>query len=267
MTIEQETTEERLRQLAAGRLNESELHDLEERLFADDELFSRAVAAEDDLIDDYARGVLSGDERAAVERRAADDARFWKRIQIARALSAKLAQDSNVVPFKRDRGERARRVRYFAAAAILTPLLATALFVSRRDDATVSKPDRAGDVARVDPSIRQRKVPTTAVAPRIVTATLALATLRGAERRTVVDLADGDVLHLTLSMDANEPGSDFQVRILDRQERQVWGGTAVRDGSQLTVDVPTAALSSGRHEIAVAQGSEDLAFLPVEFRK
>src|SRR5882724_403034 len=56
-----------LRKYLLGELNEAEQQALEERLMAETEFFDLLQVAEDELVDDYLRGALSGDERGKFE--------------------------------------------------------------------------------------------------------------------------------------------------------------------------------------------------------
>lgn len=51
-----------------GELSEPEQEQMEVRYFTDDDLFQRLLALEDDLINRYARGVMSDGERKRCER-------------------------------------------------------------------------------------------------------------------------------------------------------------------------------------------------------
>ena len=69
-----------------GELSMPEQEELEARYFADDALFERLLAAEDDLIDRYARGQMSDQERARCERHFLKSPARRKRVGFERLL-------------------------------------------------------------------------------------------------------------------------------------------------------------------------------------
>ena len=70
-----------------GTASEDERRQAEERLFADDAFLTELQDREDELIDDYAHGRLSGDARARFERRFLASAGGRARVAFARAAS------------------------------------------------------------------------------------------------------------------------------------------------------------------------------------
>lgn len=69
-----------------GELSEHEQEQLEARYFADDALFEQLLAIEDELIDRYARGEISGPERLRLERHFMKSPARRKRVRFAEAL-------------------------------------------------------------------------------------------------------------------------------------------------------------------------------------
>ena len=74
-----------------GGGSEAERERLEKEFFADDDTFQEMLTAEDDLIDAYARGELSGSEKQAFEKRFLKSIEGRERVQFARAFAAKAA--------------------------------------------------------------------------------------------------------------------------------------------------------------------------------
>lgn len=70
-----------------GNMAEIERSRIEEQFFADDELFSQMLAAEDELIDDYVRGDLSARERQGFEQRYSNSPGFQQRVAFSQALA------------------------------------------------------------------------------------------------------------------------------------------------------------------------------------
>src|SRR4051794_14017170 len=79
-----------------GELPEQEQITLEEKYFVDDDCFAQLLAVEDDLIDDYVRGLLSEHERKLFENHFLVTPQRRERLEISRALrgSISLAQAS-----------------------------------------------------------------------------------------------------------------------------------------------------------------------------
>jgi len=104
-----------LRQYLLGRLTEEERHQIEERAFEDDAFEDRLSSIEYDLLDDWARGVLSVEDRLIVESRFPADKRAS-----AKVLSARVA---NSYP-----GTPSRRWWLWAAAAVVLVGLIPAVY-------------------------------------------------------------------------------------------------------------------------------------------
>lgn len=77
----------RIRYLLGGA-SEAERERIEAEFFADEDAFQEMLAAEDDLIDDYARGDLSADERKQFEGRFLTSSEGRERVHFARAFAA-----------------------------------------------------------------------------------------------------------------------------------------------------------------------------------
>ena len=71
-----------------GQVSREERVGLEERYFTDSDLFEELVATENDLIDAYARGQLSGVERFQFEGRFLATPELRERVRAARSLAA-----------------------------------------------------------------------------------------------------------------------------------------------------------------------------------
>jgi len=74
-----------LRQYLLGELEEHERERLQERYFAEPELYTRLLEAENDLIDDYVGGDLTNDERRRFEQRFRSPEQR-QRVEFARKL-------------------------------------------------------------------------------------------------------------------------------------------------------------------------------------
>ena len=81
-------TPEQLRHLLLHRLSEEDEARLEEQLMQDAETADLLHHEETDLVDDYAQGRLSGDDRRAFEEHLLSDPRVRQRVKVARGLRA-----------------------------------------------------------------------------------------------------------------------------------------------------------------------------------
>lgn len=70
-----------------GKLSDSEAARLEERSFADDSVFNEIESAEDELVDAYARGSLSSEDRKLFEKKLSSSERLAERVEFAKLLS------------------------------------------------------------------------------------------------------------------------------------------------------------------------------------
>ena len=74
-----------------GELSERQQAELEARYFADDQLFEQLLMVEDELIEKYARGEVSGSERDLLERYFLRSQERRKRVMFVQALMKYLA--------------------------------------------------------------------------------------------------------------------------------------------------------------------------------
>jgi hypothetical protein len=70
-----------------GDVSGSERELLEAEYFSDDEAFQKMLSAEDDLIDAYARGELSTEQRRLFEKQFLSSADGCERLRFARTLA------------------------------------------------------------------------------------------------------------------------------------------------------------------------------------
>jgi len=86
-----------------GELSEDEQTQLEERAFSDKDYLLQIRAVEKDLIDEYARGELSGPERQAFEGRFLASEHRRRQIEFARAFTQVAAEGPEVATSDMDR--------------------------------------------------------------------------------------------------------------------------------------------------------------------
>lgn len=83
-------SDETLVRYLLGQLSEDDQPQLEEEYFSDDDVFERLCTLEDELIDRYVRGELSGAQREGFEKRLLQSPEQRERIEFARSLMLRL---------------------------------------------------------------------------------------------------------------------------------------------------------------------------------
>jgi hypothetical protein len=98
-------SDEILRGYLLGELAPPEETALEERYFSDPQLFDRIVDVENDLVDKYARGLLSGEVRRRFESHYLADPRRRERAEFAATLAAKTKRTTKPLAARRAKSE------------------------------------------------------------------------------------------------------------------------------------------------------------------
>jgi len=239
-----------LRAYLLGKLTESELELIENRLVEDADLFSQMETAEDDLFDAFARGRLDGDEQARfLERFGADQRRQFAEAFVKRTSSAR-------VPFVR------RRWVELAVAASLA--IGVGAFLIPRGPAINESPDVPASVPTV-------AVP---VAPTVSTVSLALGSSRAAGAATHVAIAPAAAqIDFRIRLNPADKYAAYAAEIRSQADTVVWGGVVrpASEGGELIAHamVPAAQLTAGTYEIAIRGGAsaaslDDLGFVTIE---
>ena len=114
-----------------GGASEAERERIEAEFFADDDAFQEMLVAEDDLIDDYARGELSAEQRKQFEERFLTSSEGRERVHFARAFAA--ANGPQPVTKTREVATPSSPGLFaliFGRSAVLQPVLATIALVA-----------------------------------------------------------------------------------------------------------------------------------------
>lgn len=178
-----------IRKYLLAQLAEEERSEIEQRYFAEEEFFDLVKSVEDDLMDEYAAGSLSGDDQARWREYLACEAGSDARVRFAQALSERMKRGTNAGWWKSG---------WFGGLSFraLVPALAALVVVAGglwwwlgRGGRTVEAPvTRPSEVVRVDP-VRPPVAPEPAVAPKgspVFAFALVPGTLRSADRQQVV---------------------------------------------------------------------------------
>jgi anti-sigma factor RsiW len=78
-----------IRDYLLGALAEAEAHRFEERYFEDESLFAEMQEIEDELIDDYASGALTAEQRTLFEKYFLDSSERREKLELARAMTTR----------------------------------------------------------------------------------------------------------------------------------------------------------------------------------
>jgi len=133
-------TDDLLIRYLLGELQSPERMQLAERSFLDDELFDRLLEAENDLVDRYVAGTLTGNDRDLFEKTILKREPLRQKVAVAVALRSALmaapAIDSAPSPGDAARSraglrKRLRLYRFAAAAALLVAVVGAAWLIRR----------------------------------------------------------------------------------------------------------------------------------------
>jgi hypothetical protein len=160
-----------LRRYLLGELPETEMEALEHEYFTDPDVLSRVRGIEDDLIDDYAAGVLSPHAREAFERNRLATPAQRERVLAARALRL-LATEPGTAEARRP----ATGIRFWPAFGALAAILLLSFVATRWRRPNVLISDKpAPSVARAESPIPAPPTPSAVDTPRPTHATFVLA--------------------------------------------------------------------------------------------
>jgi hypothetical protein len=246
-------TEPALRAYLLGKLTESEVELVENRLVEDPDLFAQIETAEDDLFDAFARGTLDADERTRfLERFGADRPRQ----QFAKALVTRTSS-RKVVPFVQ------RRWVELAVAATL--VMAVGAFVIPGQP--VEEP-----LAPTPSSVRP---PAAApAAPITASVSVALGSSRAAGGPAKVVIAPGATrVEIRVRLNPADTFAAYAAQIRSQADNIVWADAVqtTTEGGELVVRafVPADRLPPGTYEMAIRGGAsagalDDLGFVTIE---
>ncbi len=282
--------DELLRLYLLGDLSEEETEAVERRLLQEDDLSELAEAVESEILEAYAKGELSPERRARVDRFLASSSSGRLRLAVLKGLAtlapmasitAEPTVPSKVLPFPRP--DLSRPLHRFAAiAAMLAIAVASFLLIPIRPDlpdqtATVPAspqppPARRVPVARPAPTLDKpgpvliaetiaetpQPIPTPSPSPSVVVIQLALSVARDAGQEALAFAVPADqIARLQIQLRERDKNySSYQVILKDGldEETQHWESlqpTPVNGEQILVVQVPAGQLQEGRYTATI----------------
>lgn len=287
--------ERELRDFVLQKLADEDRERLEEALFSDDELFESLVEAEYEVIDEWARGTLSPQQKREVELVIGGSARGAEKLRFARTLVNR-AEHARVVPIDGFRRRSATWVP-IAAAAGVAAVVAGLWFAAPRTapDApeariaegrpaverrapVASAPVVVAESETVTPEVSTPSSPAPAQEPRIaiprepLTLALSLATLRSEAVEPVLAIDEPRPVSLTVALDPADRFDTYSIVVTGPAGEVVHTESSVRpiesEGTLLVeATIPAAKLSEGFHEVAVQADGMDLGFVSFRVRR
>lgn len=212
-----------LRRLLLHRLAPAEAQRLEERLMLEEELGQRLRDAENDLLDDYARGTLSAEDRGDVERWLLTTLDGQRRATLARAMHGLRHEGNSTRAMGLPR--RWRAIGLFAAACAVM----VAILIARPPTHT----------------------------PEALNVLLLADRARGSAAATVDIASDIAAIRLQLEVpDATDPARKYRVTVVDAQARTIYIGEDLvsrEEGGYAFVEVyiPSSHLPPAAYRISL----------------
>jgi hypothetical protein len=219
-----------------GRISNEEREAVGDRLFADPAFAELMEESERGLLDQYARGALGGEDRAAVEAHLLAADRQKAKVRFAALMAGRMQarrRPSWVIPLG-------------AIAAVL--IVSAGIWIARSGNsqsnpvAQVAQQRRAGATASVEP-------------PAIFAALLSPGGTRDGTRQEVNLPAKTGVLRFDLELDPATKAANYPVRLL-RGAQVVWSREGVLPAVEagqpiLSLRVPATALAAGSYEFVI----------------
>ena len=220
-----------------GRISNEEREAVGDRLFADPAFAELMEESERDLLDQYARGALSGEDRAALEAHLLASDRQKAKVRFAALMGGRQARrrSSWMLPLG-------------AIAAVLIVSAGIWILRSRNSQshpvAQVAQQQTAGATASVEP-------------PAIFAALLSPGGTRDGARQEVHLPAKTGVLRFDLELDPATKAANYPVRLL-RGAQVVWSQEDVLPTVEagqpiLSLRVPATALAAGSYEFVIGR--------------
>jgi anti-sigma factor RsiW len=273
-----------------GEVSPEERADLEELYFADGDRFEELVAAENDLIDSYARGELSGPDRFRFEARFLATPELRKRVQFARSLAGHVSADVPLRPalpwWKPIQDPGLASLARFAVSGVVLGLLAFSAWLTtsnirlrreieqmsaqhvhlqqQQQDAQRQIADLNAQVQRLQASGGTHELAQLGPPGRpVISLTLSPGLPRSSGKVNILPVASGVSTVLLLLKTGASAYSSYGVSLETPEGKQIFqksGLQAVRNGSGnvVCVSVPSSTLPRGDYILRLIGAKPDL---------
>ncbi len=267
-------TDRELRDFLTGRAPDDLLETIEQEALRDPETFEQLTALEDELVFDYARGLLTPPERQWLETHTLAVPGANGRVAEAKSMLA--AFDRMAHPAAQD-GLASRAMVWAGLAAAAALILGLGLETWRlRNELTAAKDQLARVNSEVERLAQGKGLPsrppeTPAAAPLngpvrpIVAVSLTPSRVRSASAPAVVNLPADPLalLEFRLTLPAGTPRPPYQFTVTNADGRIVArGSTSPAAGGAVNVQVPARQIPSDDYEIVLStpDGAEAAAY-------
>jgi anti-sigma factor RsiW len=259
-----------------GEVSTEERDEMEDRYLHDDDLFEELVAAENDMMDDYARGKLTGLEKEKFELNVLSNPERRERIQFARSLMvsglAPVSVAGNVsAPRATWPASWTLTARWTAAAALLALLTGfgwmTVVNRKLRDELEGARIDRAIAERRLQELLQVGggQYQANSALPPAGSATLSLALVpdlaRGHGRQVILPLAPSISRVLLVLRRQNDESPPYDVVLETAEGARVWQRTnlgslpADNNAKVITVEMSSNVLRPGDYVLRLLRSS------------
>jgi len=236
--------QERMRSFLLGTMPAEARPQMEEEFFESHEVYDELQDSLNDLLDEYARGELSEDERRRVEDRLLISARNRARLRLSQVLAQ--------YPRSRERASTVSSRRWtWLAAGIAAVCAGTAVWLGI-DDSHLRSQVRATSM-RADAS---------RIVSPIISWTLSPQLARGSAGTPQIALPSGKQL-ASVGLETEESYPSYSVEVEASGRGRIWMQTALvrQPGGTVALWLPAAILTSGNYEFllyGVRDGSREL---------
>ena len=254
MSVPPDVDERQIVSYLLGRLTEDGQARVEQNILRDADYRRIVTAIEDDLIDEYVRGELSGEDRVLFEGRMAALPHLKQKVGFSRDLlhvlpatapQARAERWSVFGPF------RFSQMLAFSAAAILLAFGLWRLAAPKPGAPITSPPTQATGPQTPRGPLRQ---------PIIVSFILPAGTSRTtAERKSLTVPVAADTIRLQLELEQGDAYPAYAAELRTAAGRLVWNAASVppaSGGRSIVLDIPATALDAGDYELKIASAGQ-----------
>jgi len=220
-------------QYLLGLLSDEERSAVQERLFQDEDYFDRIRAIEYELLDSYSRGEMPASERALLESTLLASAEGRRKLDFARGLATVQASPGK------------RRAPYLLIAAVVVVATATGLLFTLRNQHNAVETHTAPPI-----TAPQAQPPS---APVVFSVLLTPGTTRGGGEIKRLAIPSGtDLVQLQLDLEGDHQPV-YAATLKTTSGTQVWeqAGLNAQSGGSILCRVPDTVFKSGSYELAL----------------